>query len=240
VLEPVDDALLDEQLAYYRARADEYDDWFERRGRYDRGAAATEAWASEVEIVRGWLRALDLAGRDVLELAPGTGLWTERLLAEGASVTAVDGAPEMLAALDLRCGATRLTPVLANLFTWRAPRSFDAVVSCFFMSHVPDERFDAFCELVADAARDGGAVFLLDGLREPSSTAADHRLPGTADQTMERRLDDGRTFRIVKRFRDDRDVLQRLAAAGIAGEVRRTPTYFQVAIGTVTQSRDVE
>ena len=29
--------LLDEQMAYYRARADEYDEWFFREGRYDRG-----------------------------------------------------------------------------------------------------------------------------------------------------------------------------------------------------------
>jgi demethylmenaquinone methyltransferase/2-methoxy-6-polyprenyl-1,4-benzoquinol methylase len=231
VPEPVDDALLDEQLAYYRARADEYDDWFERRGRYDRGAAATESWQAEVGEVRGWLAALDLDGADVLELAPGTGLWTERLLAEGARVTAVDGAPEMLAALTARCGGDRLTTVLANLFQWRAPRRFDAVVSCFFMSHVPDERFDAFCQLVADAANDSGAVFLLDGLREPQSTAADHRLPGLGDQTMERRLDDGRTFRIVKRFRDDADVVECLAQAGISAEVRRTETYFQVATG---------
>lgn len=29
--------LLAEQLAYYRARAGEYDQWFLREGRYDRG-----------------------------------------------------------------------------------------------------------------------------------------------------------------------------------------------------------
>ena len=29
--------LLDEQIAYYRARAQEYDEWFLRQGCYDRG-----------------------------------------------------------------------------------------------------------------------------------------------------------------------------------------------------------
>jgi demethylmenaquinone methyltransferase/2-methoxy-6-polyprenyl-1,4-benzoquinol methylase len=231
VFEPVDDALLDEQLAYYRARADEYDDWFERRGRYDRGEAATNAWNAEVDEVRGWLAALDLDGADVLELAPGTGLWTDRLLSLGASVTAVDGAPEMLAALSARAAGPRLTPVLANLFAWSPPRRFDAVVSCFFMSHVPDERFGGFCQLVADAACDGGAVFLLDGVREQSSTAVDHVLPHDGDQTMQRRLDDGRTFRIVKRFRDDDVLVDALGSAGLDVEVRRTTTFFQVAVG---------
>ena len=35
--------LLDEQIAYYRARAAEYDDWWFRRGRYDRGGAQRPA-----------------------------------------------------------------------------------------------------------------------------------------------------------------------------------------------------
>ena len=29
--------LLGEQVEYYRARAEEYDEWFFRQGRYDRG-----------------------------------------------------------------------------------------------------------------------------------------------------------------------------------------------------------
>jgi hypothetical protein len=33
----VGDELITEQLEYYRARAVEYDDWWERRGRYDGG-----------------------------------------------------------------------------------------------------------------------------------------------------------------------------------------------------------
>ena len=32
-----DDALLAEQRAYYRARAPEYDEWWQRHDRYDRG-----------------------------------------------------------------------------------------------------------------------------------------------------------------------------------------------------------
>jgi hypothetical protein len=32
-----DERLLADQIAYYRARAGEYDEWFLRQGRYDRG-----------------------------------------------------------------------------------------------------------------------------------------------------------------------------------------------------------
>ena len=40
--------LIQEQIAYYRARAAEYDDWFFRRGRYDRGRDFNEQWTGEL------------------------------------------------------------------------------------------------------------------------------------------------------------------------------------------------
>src|SRR6266508_6846961 len=56
----------------------EYDEWWQRRGRYDRGSEENARWFSErTEVLTAFDR-LDLRG-DVLELAPGTGIWTERL-----------------------------------------------------------------------------------------------------------------------------------------------------------------
>ena len=45
--------ILDEQLTYYRARAPEYDEWFMRTGRYDRGPEHSAEWFSEVAIAGG-------------------------------------------------------------------------------------------------------------------------------------------------------------------------------------------
>ena len=223
-------SVLDEQVAYYRARATEYDDWFHRRGRYDRGEVATAAWTDELVEVRRWLSAMELSGLDVCELAPGTGLWTEVLLAEGASsVTAVDAAPEMLDALRRRCAGPRLVTVKADLFDWTPPRRYDAVVACFFLSHVPDERLDAVLTLIASSAARDGRVFLLDSVREATSTARDHVLADDRRQTMQRRLDNGRTFEIVKVFRSDEELAAACVRAGLDVDVRRTATYFQVA-----------
>ena len=47
-----DDELLAEQVAYYQARAGEYDEWFLREGRHDRGPEWNRRWFSELEEVR--------------------------------------------------------------------------------------------------------------------------------------------------------------------------------------------
>ena len=80
-----DDALLEQQVQYYRARAPEYDDWFERRGRYDPGAEHTTRWNAEVGAVRNALHSSPLRG-SVLELACGTGWWTAELARPDVSI----------------------------------------------------------------------------------------------------------------------------------------------------------
>ncbi|MGH2875338.1 MAG: class I SAM-dependent methyltransferase, partial [Solirubrobacteraceae bacterium] len=68
------DARLSEQLAYYRARAGEYDQWWRRHGRFDRGAEANARWFVETTELERVLARFNPHG-EVLELACGTGLW---------------------------------------------------------------------------------------------------------------------------------------------------------------------
>jgi demethylmenaquinone methyltransferase/2-methoxy-6-polyprenyl-1,4-benzoquinol methylase len=234
-LQPDDDVPLAEQAAYYRARAREYDEWWQRQGRYDRGAKATARWRDEVAQVSQALDDLHLAG-DVLELACGTGWWTERLARGAATLTCVDASPEALAINRARlAGAGLALPryVEADLFAWAPERAYDVVFFSFWLSHVPPERFDRFWGTVAEALKPGGRAVLIDSLPDETSTAHDHRMPDEAG-LQERRLNDGRTFRIVKLFREPGELASRLAGLGWRAEVSRTPTYFVYGSATRT------
>ena len=181
-------ALLDEQARYYAARAEEYDDWWFRRGRYDRGPEATARWRAEAARGRGraW-RAFGPRG-DVLELACGTGLWTERLARHADRVDAVDAAPEVL---EVAPSPARPEPPARprsacsrpTSSPGRPPRRYDAVVFAHWLSHVPDERFAAFWGFVADALAPGGRAFLIDSRRTTRSTASDHVQPPDRGRT---------------------------------------------------------
>lgn len=216
--------ILDEQKAYYRARAAEYDEWFFRRGRYDRGPEQRERWFAEVATVRAALAALAPTG-DVLDLACGTGLWTEQLARTAKSVCAIDAAPEAIAINRDRVAATHVHYRVADLFgNADLPRA-DFVFFGFWLSHVPADRFEAFWRVVRDALRPHGRVFFVDSLRESSSTAVNHEAPGGAG-LVRRALNDGREFRIVKVFYEPAVLERRLQALGWRAGIRSSGEYF--------------
>ena len=232
----VTDDALERQLDYYRARAGEYDDWWFRTGRYDRGDEANAAWFAEVAQLEAALQRCDPRGR-VLELACGTGLWTRHLAPIADHVTAVDGAAEVLELnrariAQLGLGST-VSYVRADLFQWEPPRHrFDACVFAFWLSHVPEDRFAGFWELVAAALAPGGRVLVIDSARSERSKARDHTMPAEGAGTEQRRLDDGREFEIVKRYYEPDALRDRLAELGWECEAHTTGEFFIYATAT--------
>ncbi len=238
------DVLLDEQQRYYRARAGEYDDWWERRGRYDLGPEHTSAWGSDVAELVAVVDRL-APGLDVLELAAGTGNWTGRLADHADRVTAVDGSAETLAINRGKLGArANVDFVVADLFSWEPPRRFDAVLVAFWLSHVPDERLDDFWDLLDRSLKPAATLLVFDSAH-PSKAASEtdsgvdvhytstpgHRQADPASHRARRTLADGREFEIVKRFWGCDELEAAAAEHGWSLTVRETDRFFLIAEG---------
>ena len=156
-----EDAAIKEQLAYYRARAPEYDECFYGQGRYDRGPQHRAEWLRELRLIEAELQPR-VHGKTVLELAAGTGLWTKRLLDAGAQVMAVDGSPETLAINRDRVRSSQVQYQIADIFSWRPRTTFDVVFFSFWLSHVPPYLFNDFWKMVHAALKPKGRVFFID------------------------------------------------------------------------------
>jgi 2-polyprenyl-3-methyl-5-hydroxy-6-metoxy-1,4-benzoquinol methylase len=223
-----DGGILQDQIAYYRARAGEYDQWWFRTGRYDRGPEFNAQWQAEVDEVENeldaWLEARHPL--TLLELACGTGLFTRRLAPQVPHITAVDASPEVIAINRARVGASNVEYVEADLFEWRPARRYDAVFFSFWLSHVPDERFVAFWQTVADALDPRGAAYFIDSAFDTMSTAKDHAVPSREAGVVTRKLNDGREFRIVKLFYRPDELAAKLSRVGWRAETRQTEHYF--------------
>ena len=222
-------AILQEQIAYYRARAGEYDEWFLRQGRFDHGPELNRLWFDEIEEVRAALDRFRPAGR-VLELAGGTGIWTERLAHVADHLTVVDAAPEVLEInrrrLKQAVPDTHVRYLQRDLFSWQPDGQYDVVFFSFWLSHVPPERFQPFWEMVRRALAPGGRAFFVDSLYNATTTASNHRLEGREATTMTRILNDGQQYRIVKVFYEPATLNALLEGAGWQSDARATANYF--------------
>ena len=225
--------ILDEQMAYYRARAAEYDEWFYRVGRYDRGEELNRRWFGETGQLQNAVRQLLLAvnGAKMLELACGTGLWTSELAQRpDAQITALDASLEMLAINRAKVGRADVHYIQADLFQWQPERTYDLVFFAFWLSHVPPDLFGGFLEKIAAATRPGGELIIIDSLPSPTSSARDHAAyqPEVAI-THTRKLNDGQEFRIIKVFYAAEQLTAALSDAGFDATVHTTGEYFWYA-----------
>lgn len=202
-----DDSLAD-QIGYYRHRASEYD-----ATAYGDVAAARQRISRLVTEMH--------PGGKVLEIACGTGLWTEAIAELAGAVTAIDAAPEVVDIARQRVVAANVTFEVADVFAWKTDERFDVVFFSAWLSHVPSSRFEEFWRLLRSLLATDGRVLFIDEHVEES--AKESYVAGRGE-IVERRLSDGRTFRIIKNFVDLGRLEQRLREIGWDCEIRRDGT----------------
>lgn len=217
--------VVEELKEYYRARAVEYDDWYFRRGTYDKGAAHTEEWNREACQIENCLRQ-SKPGGDILEIACGTGLWTRHLALLADHLTALDASPEVITINLDRVTSANVEYQIVDIFDWRAGNKYDFIFFGFWLSHVPDAKFDGFWAMVEDALAPGGQVFFVDSLISSGLSETEIQKIEAQSPVAELKVSDGRRFSIIKIFYQPAILEARLQELGWRGYVRGSEKIF--------------
>lgn len=156
---------------------------------YDRWAAVYDTdgnplIALDEEVVPRLLQLRDLDGKDVVELACGTGRHTVRLAGAGARVTAVDFSRGMLEVARKRLEGRSVTFGEADLRA-RLPwddATFDVAVCCLAIEHIEHSLVEPVFREIRRVLRRGGAFVLSDmhpAMRLRGNSAAFDTTDGT-------------------------------------------------------------
>jgi demethylmenaquinone methyltransferase/2-methoxy-6-polyprenyl-1,4-benzoquinol methylase len=207
---------MDKLAEYYAQRAREYERVYAKPER-QRDLAALKAR----------LRAM-LRGRRVLELACGTGYWTEVFAPEAAEVTALDVNEEVLAiARAKRYPPGRVQFVRGDCY---APpdlgRRHDALFAGFWWSHVPLSRLDGFLAGAAAAVAPGALLVFADNRFVEGSSGAVSRRDAEGNGYQLRRLDDGSTHEVLKNFPTEHELIARTVKTGWGANVELFEHYW--------------
>jgi SAM-dependent methyltransferase len=175
--------LTDDVARYYAARAQAY----------DASAGYIDALAERLrEPIKGRFREA-LRGRDVLEIACGTGYWTEVIAVAARSVLATDVDLGMIALAQTRLSSIgNVRCQAADAYTLNGVQGhFTAAFSHWWWSHVPKSRVREFLRVLHGKLIPGALVVFADQL---PYEWADRRRDQEGNSLERRTLGDGRSW----------------------------------------------
>jgi SAM-dependent methyltransferase len=177
-----------------------------------------------------------LAGRDVLEIACGTGYWTEVFASQARSITATDVNDEVLAVARTKTLPTgRVQFLRADAYApENIPGEFDAAYAGFWWSHVAKTRLADFLAALHARLPDATRVLFIDNNYIAGSSTPISRVDGDGNSYQLRRLDSGVTFEVLKNFPTEAELCAAVAPFAARIEVRVFQYYWALLYETAT------
>ncbi|NOJ50478.1 class I SAM-dependent methyltransferase [Bradyrhizobium archetypum] len=182
--------------AYYRERATVYDEFYQVGRRKD-DLVALGSWL--VERARGGM---------ILEVAAGTGYWTEVAAPVAKAITATDYNPETLAIAAQRRLGSHVTLTVADAYRLpKLPGTFDMGMAMLWWSHVQKQRRREFLRHFTSRLAPGALVLMLDQFYIDGVSSPISRKDEWDNFYTVRTLSNGAKYEIIKNYPSDEELI---------------------------------
>lgn len=208
--------------AYYKERAPIYDQVYRYPERQD-----------DLRYLEGYVRR-QFAGLDVLEIAAGTGYWTQYIAQKAKSVLATDITQEVLDRLmERKLPATVRTMLIDAYSLENIPPQFNASFSGLWLSHVPKQKLNEFVSDLHHCLRPGARVTFID-----NSKVQCNRLPikdkdEFGNTYQERQLDSGTTYKVLKNFPTREELMELVETVSAEPEYMELDNFWLFTYRTI-------
>lgn len=143
-----------------------------------------------------------LAGRQVLEIACGTGYWTQAIAETARHITATDINQSMLGiARAKHYPAGKVDFSQADMYQLQ-PGPYDALFGGFIWSHIPVQELSGWLEHLQRLLPAGGAMVFVDNRFADDSNTPIHSVDAEGNKYQKRFLPDGSEHLVMKNFPD--------------------------------------
>jgi demethylmenaquinone methyltransferase/2-methoxy-6-polyprenyl-1,4-benzoquinol methylase len=204
----------------YAERASEYERVYDKPERHE-----------DRERVRKLL-CESLRDKNILEIACGTGYWTQPVSHSAASIVASDINEEVLQiARQKAYPPDRVRFQIADAFRLdNVSSGFDAGFAMFWWSHISRTRIPEFLSAFHNRLAPGATVVFVDNLYiEGNNNPMSKKIDADGNTYSLRRLENGKEFEIIKNFPTDSELRKILEPATDLLEIRRLTYYWIVS-----------
>jgi len=179
-------------VEYYRARAAEYEQIY-----YRDVPKRRQEISDHVNFVEKLA-----AGKTVLELACGTGYWTQAAAKDAKEVIATDIALEMIKEAKNKKYNAPVKFIHSNIYDLPfKSAAFDLIIIGFWFSHEPRQNYSKFFEIIKRPLKADGQIWLIDNNPPAEGAKSDFLHTDESGNNFKRRwLNDGQEFTILKNY----------------------------------------
>lgn len=194
---------MNDNLAYYYSqRAKEYEKTYDRPERLE-----------DIGKLKELFRQL-FSGHRVLEIACGTGYWTQVIAESAQSITAIDINREVLDLAESKdYGRCEVAFMISDAYSLAEVRGYHSAGFCgFWWSHIPKKRMEDFIIGFHSRLENNALVAILDNKYIEGSSIPIARRDQNNNTYQIRRLEDGTSHEVLKNFPTARELEESLSA----------------------------
>jgi 2-polyprenyl-3-methyl-5-hydroxy-6-metoxy-1,4-benzoquinol methylase len=176
-------------ISYYKQRAQEYENIYLKPERQEDIQAATAILQN------------DFTNKNILEIACGTGFWTEKIAETAVSIMATDINKALIEIAEQKHYLKNNVKFkIEDIYQFSTHKKYESLFGGFIWSHIKLQDLNLFLETINSLIVPGGTVVLMDNLFVEDSNLPITNTDAEGNTFQTRKLQDGTTHLVLKNF----------------------------------------
>ena len=175
-------------ITYYKARAKEYEKIYAKPERQGQLLQASEI-----------LQQI-FSGKNVLEIACGTGYWTERISQTASSILATDINESVIEIAKTKKYNCPVNFQIVDIYKPAGLTGYESIFGGFIWSHIPLQDLEKFIDNINAQTIPGGTIVLIDNNYVEGSSLPVTETDKFGNTYQTRKLEDGSEHLVLKNF----------------------------------------
>ena len=192
-------------VSYYKDRAKEYEKVYlkpERQNDLQKATTILQSLFSQ---------------KTILEIACGTGYWTEKIAETATAIYATDINESVIDIAENRHYKDKVTFELTDIYTFMPHKKYESVFGGFIWSHILHQDLDKFVDKIKNFVTSDGTIVFMDNNYVEGSNLAIMKTDEQGNTYQTRQLENGTLHLVLKNFPTKEFIFNKLS--GVATEI---------------------